>query len=374
MSTTPRKAKILVVDDEEINRKLLTAMLDRFGYASETAKNGVEALEVLKTSKPDLVLLDVMMPYMNGYEVCRRLKEDPATRHIPVVIVTALDDRDARIKGIEIGASDFLAKPIDSVELLARVRNLVKVKEFGDFLLRHKEMLEQEVLVRTAETREALAKLSEAHRRLEESQRHLKESYQDTILRLTKVSEFKDEDTYVHISRVGRYCAAIAKALELPPETEELIYYAAPMHDIGKVGIPSDILLKPGKLSPEEFALMKTHTVIGGRILAGAPSDLLRMAERIALTHHERWDGSGYPRGLRGEAIPVEGRIMNLADQYDALRSVRPYKPAFDHETVVRIITEGDGRTMPSHFDPALLAVFRAAHASLAEIFASGGA
>jgi len=244
---------------------------------------------------------------MDGYETCRRLRENPETRYIPVVMVTALGDQESRNKGLEAGANDFLTKPVDKTEVLIRAKNLLRVKEFEDFLKQHNELLETEVTKRTAQLKTALQELSASNTHLKDSRNKLKEGYIDSIQRLTVVAEYKDEDTAFHIKRVSYYCSFMAKNLGWSEEDAETIFYASPMHDIGKVAIPSDILLKPAKLNPEEFALMKTHTTIGGRILHGSVSGFLQMAEKIAMTHHERWDGNGYPKGIKGEEIPIEG-------------------------------------------------------------------
>jgi putative two-component system response regulator len=302
------------------------------------------------------------MPDMDGFFACQLLKEDPETQHIPVVLVTSLEGRESKIRGLAVGASDFISKPVDETELALRAKNLLRVVEFEDFLRRHNEQLDAQVRERTAQLEGALEQLRR-------SKDELKASYLDTIFRLTTVAEFKDGFTAGHIKRVGHYCRHLARELGWGEAGQEAIFYASPMHDIGKVVIPSEILGKPGPLTAAEFTIAKGHTTAGAHILQGSTSTFLQMAEVIALSHHERHDGGGYPRGLRGDEVPLAGMIMNIADQYEALRSVRPYKPSLTHERVVEILTRGDGRTMPSHFHPRVLEAFADSTDRFARIF-----
>jgi putative two-component system response regulator len=356
------KPRILVVDDDRLAQQMMRDMLVPFGYAVTVAGDGQTALEVARQVRPHLILLDVVMPVMDGFEACERLKADPLTDHIPVVLVTSLQERESKIRGLAVGAHDFLAKPVDEAELALRVKNLLRVVEFEHFLQRHNEQLDAQVRERTRQLEDALTALRV-------SREELKESYLDTILRLTTVAEYKDGQTAEHIKRIGYYCRHLARQLGWDAADQEAIFYASPMHDIGKVVIPTEILQKPGPLTAEEYAIAQGHTTAGARILQGSTSSLLQLAELIALTHHERYDGGGYPRRLKGDDVPVAGMITNLSDQYEALRSERPYKPRLSHERVVDIILKGDGRTEPTHFAPLVLEAFGDTKAHFAEIF-----
>jgi putative two-component system response regulator len=354
--------QILVVDDDRFSQRMMEDILVPLGYAVTVAGDGHAAIETARRLRPHLVFLDVVMPVMDGFEACERLKSDPVTAHIPVVLVTSLEGRESKIRGLAVGASDFLSKPVDEAELALRAKNLLRVVEFEAFLQQHNAQLDSQVRERTRELEEAL----EALRR---SREELKVSCLDTIFRLTTVAEYKDGFTAGHIKRVGHYCRHLARELGWGEDEREAIFYASPMHDIGKVVIPSKILQKPGPLTAEEYAIAKEHTTAGARILQGSTSAFLQLAEVIALTHHERFDGSGYPRGLRGEEVPLAGMIMNVADQYEALRSERPYKPPLTHARAVEIIVRGDGRTKPSHFHPLVLEAFADSIGTFAGIF-----
>jgi putative two-component system response regulator len=335
-----KKASILVVDDEDRNLRLMEAMLLPMGYGVDFARNGEEALEKVQENPPDVILLDIMMPKMDGFEVARRLKQDERTGIIPIVMVTALREVEERVKALEAGADDFLSKPVDMTELKARVQSLLKVKAYNDHMRDYQKELEAEVAKRTEQLRRAFDKIKVASL--------------DTIYRLTRAAEYKDEDTGAHIQRMSHYSAIVARKFGLNEKSVESILYAAPMHDVGKIGIPDHILLKPGKLDPDEWEIMKQHTIMGGGILKGPDAGFIKLGETIALTHHEKWDGTGYPKGLKGKKIPQVGRITAIADVFDALTSKRPYKEPFSIEKSFTIIKEGRG----THFDPDVVDAF----------------
>lgn len=344
---TKEKPHILIVDDEELNRDLLESMLELFSYQSMSAASGREALEILGAYQFDLVLLDVMMPGMDGFETAREIRQRFLVNDLPIIMVTALSSRDDRLKAVGCGVNDFITKPVDRTELKVRTGSQLKIKFMQDELKLYQSNLEGLILERTKELQQALEEAEASKEKILDAQR-------DTLRRLGVAAEFKDEDTADHIYRMSNYCEIIARGMGLPDEEVEMLLHASPMHDVGKIGIPDAILFKPGKLSPEEWQIMKEHAAIGKRILDKSNSSLLQVGALIAFTHHEKWDGSGYPRGMKGEDIPLYGRICAVADVFDALTSKRPYKNAFTNENSIQILKEGRG----THFDPNVLDIF----------------
>jgi putative two-component system response regulator len=340
------KATLLVVDDSPDNLALINRLL-KDSYTVRAATNGERALQLAATSAPDLILLDVVMPGMSGYDVCQALKALPQTRDVPVIFLTAKSDTDDETLGFELGAVDYITKPVNPRVLAARVHTQLALKASADFLRDQNGYLEQQAALRTRE----LAAIQDV-----------------TILAMASLAETRDNDTGNHIRRTQHYVRALAAVLQHHPRFSEflterhiaLLFKSAPLHDIGKVGIPDHILLKPGAFSATEFDTMKTHTTLGYQAIAcaeaslGSEVEFLRMAKDIALFHHEKWDGSGYPHGLRGDAIPISARLMALADVYDALISRRIYKRGMSHAAAARIILEGRA----THFDPDVVDAF----------------
>jgi putative two-component system response regulator len=345
-STDGAGRKVLIVDDLVENTDVLRALLRPQGYSIEAVHCGVDALERVASNPPDVILLDLMMPGIDGIEVCRRIKLDPASRHIPIIIITGSSDRESNLRALEVGADDFVTKPFDRTLLEARLRSCLRSKALQDELFEYQRSLEDKVAERTKQVRH---------------------TQQITVFALARLAESRDNETGDHLERMRCYARALSEEMArwekfagvITEEFIEELYQSTPLHDIGKVGIPDQILLKPGKLSPHEFTIMQTHTTIGGDTLKSADLEagqdsFLAMGRDVAYAHHEKWDGSGYPNGLAGEAIPLPARIAALADVYDALSSKRPYKEPFTHERSKEIILEGRG----SHFDPDVVDAF----------------
>ena len=347
MKALNSKPTILVVDDTPDNIDLLRAVLED-DYRTKIAVNGERALKIAAGGdQPDLILLDIMMPGMSGYDVCRALKADPATANIPVIFVTAMSEVADEQLGLALGAVDYITKPISAPLVLARIKTQLGMKRMQDFLRDQNHYLESEVERRVQE----VAALQDV-----------------TIHAMASLAETRDSETGNHIRRTSHYLKALAEQVRhlprfrdfLTDKTIELLFKTAPLHDIGKVGIPDHILLKPGRFEPHEMDIMKTHTTLGrDAILAaerelGIEVDFLKYAKEIAYSHHEKWDGTGYPQGLAGEQIPISARLMALADVYDALISCRIYKDGMRHEDAVSIIAQGRG----THFDADIVDAF----------------
>ena len=328
-----KKETILVVDDTPENIDVLSGLL-REDFKVKAALNGQRALKIANADeKPDMILLDIMMPEMDGYEVCRQLKANPATHNIPVIFITAKNQEEDEQQGFDLGAVDYITKPFSPSIVKSRVNTQLA-------LYNQNQHLEKLVDERTQQ---------------------LKNTRLEVIRRLGRAAEFKDNETGLHVIRMSHYTRLIAEAISPDEQWIDLIFNAAPMHDIGKIGIPDNILLKAGKLDDEEWNIMRRHPKIGSDIIGDDQSDLLKMAKEIAFCHHEKWDGTGYPRRLKGEEIPITARIVAIADVFDALTTERPYKKAWDIDAAVRLIDEESGK----HFDPDLVKVF---HSVLPEI------
>lgn len=330
------QARILIIDDEPANLKLLDKMLASQGYQQRILiQDARDVLARYLEARPDLILLDINMPHLDGYQVMEQLQalDDPLAP--PIVVLTAQHGRESLLKALSAGARDFIGKPFDRVELLMRVRNLLDAQLGHRLLYQQKEVLDDMVRLRTQELERTRLKIVQC---------------------LGRAAEYRDNETGNHIIRVSQVSALLAKKLGWSDACSELMLHASPMHDLGKIGIPDHVLLKPGKFEPEERQIINTHTTIGAALLDDDDSALLRLSREIALSHHEKWDGSGYPNGLAGEAIPQSGRIVAVADVFDALTSSRPYKKAWSIDNAIAFVRDNAG----SHFDPAVVACFLA--------------
>ena len=323
MTQLSERAKILVVDDEPANLKVIREVLAN-DYRLSFAKSGELALQLIENEPPKLILLDIMMPDMSGFEVCKVLKANPKTAHIPVIFVTALSHEQDESEGFALGAVDYITKPISPAIVRARVKNHLSLVQAEQLQLAHI----------------------------------------DLIQRLGRAAEYKDTDTGEHIARMSRYSKVLALAYGMSEYEAEQLKQAAPMHDVGKIGIPDAVLLKPGRLNENEYEHMKQHALIGAKILENSPSPLLQLAYKLALEHHEKWDGTGYPYGLKGKEISIEGRIVAIADVFDALTSKRPYKKAWSIEEALDLLKDEAGK----HFDPQLVDLFIGQIDSIIEI------
>ncbi len=334
-----KEAKVLVTEFEEDNLRLVETMLPSMGYQVILVRDGEDVVKKAKATAPDIILLGSLMPKANEAELIRQLKTDEVTKFIPVVMMAAPAEVETRARALDAGADDLLAKPVDKLELRARLNSLLKLRLSNQEELNYQKELDTEL----KET-ESLKKVIDK----------LKSASLDTVYRLSRAAEYKDEDTGAHVQRMSHYSTSLARALKLDEQFIENILWAAPMHDIGKIGIPDRVLQKPAKLDDDEFKIMKTHTTIGFEILKESDVDFIKLAAEVAISHHEKWNGTGYPKGIKGPDIPVAGRIVAMADVFDALTSERPYKKPWPLEKTLSVIQEGKG----SHFDPDVVDAF----------------
>ncbi|WP_374357911.1 HD domain-containing phosphohydrolase [Chitinimonas sp.] len=326
--------QIVVVDDNAVNRLMFARLIkNAVGVEPTLFESAWEGLDWCLHTNPDLILLDYMMPELDGIGFLTAFRSDERGQKSMILMITADHDSQVRLRALELGANDFLTKPVEAAELRARARNMLAIREGQAALEDRAKWLQEEVAKATAD---------------------LRAREQESVFLLTRAAEFRDPETGAHILRMAHYSTLIARRLGLEESRLELLLQAAPMHDIGKLGIPDHILLKPGKHTPEEWEIMRRHAEIGYRLLSDGKSALMQLGALIAWTHHEKFDGSGYPRGLAGEDIPIEGRIVAVADVYDALTSVRPYKPAWTVDAACALLREQSG----AHFDPAAVAAF----------------
>ena len=329
-----KRAKILIIDDQEVSIRLLTEILQKAGYKNIAfTTDSREAKELYQQVQPDVLVLDLTMPYLDGFQVMSQLKEVEQGSYLPVIVISGEESKELRFQALESGAKDFLNKPYDRVEVLIRINNLIEVRLLHNEVRDQNKLLDDKVKKRTQE---------------------LYDTQLDVIQRLARAIEYRDSETGMHIIRMSNYSACLAAKVGMNLNDCELILTASPLHDIGKIGIPDSILRKPGKLTPEEWAIMKTHTTIGAELLSGSNSRFLTMGKEIAISHHERWDGTGYPHGIKGKDIPFVGRICGICDVFDALTSKRPYKRAWSmDETLQEIKNQRE-----KQFDPELVDVF----------------